>query len=511
MFFDRELFLPTRSSAERAPIPAAMWGFALLFFLKAAALALFVTPLWDVPDEVGHFAYVADLADGRGIPRLGSTQIPPELARRWQPETRRPVLNWTAVHPPGYHLAAAPFLVAAQLATRDLDWQVRLTRLASSVFGAAALIVLCRVLLEAGAGPIPSLALAAGVGFIPMYSHLSAGVDQDVLSALVGAVIALFWVRVVRRGATRDVFGLSLALAAAGAVKATALPLALALLALLPRRLASTSHRLAVWAAAAAVSLSTPLLWLARQRRTGVGMGLPSISGRPPRLGDFLRYLSDFPVADHTFKNFFGLIGWSGTGRGSLSWFQISGAFLAPFLAASVLLTVAAAIWIARRDRERGRSRSPSARAGWTAAVLVLAGAALVLAGRSAGPGAFAKSLVYALLVAVPCVGLVRVWSEEDARPALVFSGQAVFLVFLAAYAATAWSATETGGGLRATHGRYFFVTIGFLLLAFGLPAAALSEKRSGNGRLWIAALAVLAANETLFFLLRVLPFYRGA
>jgi len=127
-----------------------MWAFALLFFLKAAGLALFVTPLWDVPDEVGHFAYVADIADGRGLPRLGQSVIPPDLVAAWKgsaPESA--TLNWIAIHPPGYHIAAVPFLWAARAATGDLAWQLRLTRLSSALFGALALPLFSR---PAGSG-----------------------------------------------------------------------------------------------------------------------------------------------------------------------------------------------------------------------------------------------------------------------------------------------------------------------------------------------------------------------
>jgi preprotein translocase subunit SecG len=47
------------SNAQRAIV----W-IAALFLVKAVVLALFVTPLWDVPDEVGHYALVADMAEG---------------------------------------------------------------------------------------------------------------------------------------------------------------------------------------------------------------------------------------------------------------------------------------------------------------------------------------------------------------------------------------------------------------------------------------------------------------
>ncbi|HMF09604.1 MAG TPA: hypothetical protein VKJ00_10740, partial [Thermoanaerobaculia bacterium] len=113
-----------------------MRGLALLFFVKAAALALFVTPLWDVPDEVGHFALVADLADGRGLPTPGKSVLPEDLARDWTGGRDLPAAqrwNWVAQHPPLYHLLAVPFLVGARAMTSDRHWQYRAPRLLSAL------------------------------------------------------------------------------------------------------------------------------------------------------------------------------------------------------------------------------------------------------------------------------------------------------------------------------------------------------------------------------------------
>lgn len=134
---------PGASSAPDARIPAAMWGLALLFFLKAAVLALFVTPLWDVPDEVAHFATISALADGEGLPRPGASVIPPRLVALWKPGAAagQPVGNWVSIHPPTYHALAVPLLLAARAATPNVAWQVRGTRLLSALCGAAALLV----------------------------------------------------------------------------------------------------------------------------------------------------------------------------------------------------------------------------------------------------------------------------------------------------------------------------------------------------------------------------------
>ena len=60
-----------------------MTGAAALFLVKALVLAFWVTPLWDVPDETGHYAIVADLSEGRGLPLQGKSAIPSDVVSDW--------------------------------------------------------------------------------------------------------------------------------------------------------------------------------------------------------------------------------------------------------------------------------------------------------------------------------------------------------------------------------------------------------------------------------------------
>ncbi|HEY6929550.1 MAG TPA: glycosyltransferase family 39 protein, partial [Thermoanaerobaculia bacterium] len=218
---------PSDSSARRA-----IGWIAALFLVKTAVLALFVTPLWDVPDEVGHYALVADIADGRGLPLPGRSVIPPDVIADWatkktlSPEEK---LNWVAQHPPLFHLLAVPFLEAARFATHDSHWIYRAPRLLSALSGAAALLVFFALLLEASGDPFLSLTAAASVGFVPMFSHMASGTNHDVFLALLCAVATLYWVRLSRTGQFSDASKMAVALALAGAVKFSALVVAGAL------------------------------------------------------------------------------------------------------------------------------------------------------------------------------------------------------------------------------------------------------------------------------------------
>jgi hypothetical protein len=115
---------------------------------------------------------------------------------------------------------------------------------------------------------------------------------------------------------------MGLALAAAGATKLSALaPSAVLVLAAAFLLASRGAQRARQWLAIAALSASLPGLWLVRHR-----LLLPGVSAHPtgaPRFDlDIVSYLTRYPVLDHTFKNFVGLIGWTGTGHGDLRWFQ---------------------------------------------------------------------------------------------------------------------------------------------------------------------------------------------
>ena len=209
----------------------AMVFVAALFLVKAVLLALFVTPLWDVPDETGHYAIVADLADGKGLPLPGRSILPPDVVADWAKGKVLPTeerWNWVAQHPPLYHVLAVPFLAAARALTPDPHWRYRAPRLLSALSGAGALLVLFAVFRQASGDAVFALAAASALSFLPMFSHMSSGTNHDVFLALLCGLAALFWVRLSRSGRFSDGVKMGVALAAAGATKLSALAVAAA-------------------------------------------------------------------------------------------------------------------------------------------------------------------------------------------------------------------------------------------------------------------------------------------
>lgn len=483
----------------------AMVAVALAFLLKASVLALFVTPLWDVPDESGHLAYVLDLAEGRGAPVYGRTPLPPEILERWDAQgAALPSFNWVAQHPPVYYALAAPFALAARAVTDDTETRLRAPRLLSVLSAALALLVFFQVLTEATEDAVFSLAAAGAVSFVPMYTHLASGTHNEALLALAGGLVALAWVRFVRTGGRGYALRTAAALAFAGGIKVTALPVAVTLTALLPRYLApaSRARKLATWLLFAILALGAPVLWLARNRMT---TGHPLVYAAPEtfRFGTLGGLLAREPVLDHTFKNFLGLIGWMGSGE--LRWFQISGLHLTPFLFAAAAVAVCAAVWL---WRETGSLR-PTARG--VARSMAIGAFAIALSPALRGsPAALLKGGLYALLLALPILGVPLLFERSSLSRELVASAQCVLLVFSAAYLWNVWRGHAIYGQMRAVHGRYFFAVLPFLLLGLAYPAALVWPRRGFRDAALLALVALLGVTESAFFVTKVIPFYRG-
>jgi hypothetical protein len=481
-----------------------MAAVAVLFFFKTAVLALFVTPLWDVPDESGHLGYVLDLADGRGLPVYGSTPLPPEVLARWDARGAAiPAFNWVAQHPPLAHALAAPFAWAARALTADPEARLRAPRLASVLAATLALLVLFQVLREFSEEDLFALAGAASVSFVPMYSHLASGTHNEPLLALGVSLAALGWVRLVRSGEPGDALRTAAGLGLAGAAKLTALPVAAALLLLMPRYLARPKgwRKAAAWALLSLIALAAPVLWLLRNRLTA-GHPLVYAAREPFSPGRLAQLLARDPVFDHTFKNFLGLIGWMGGGE--LRWFQISGGFLGVYLAAGLLVAGAAAVWL---WRDSGRLPAPGRLTLRLAAALAAAGG--LLPALSGGPADFLKHALYSLVLAIPFFGLAVFFERSDAAREAIRSSLWVVLLFLAAYLWNVWRGLAIYGQMRAVHGRYFFAVVPFLLLGIGGPAALLIRRWKWREAAWLGLLLTLGATEAAFFVWKVMPFYR--
>jgi hypothetical protein len=215
----------------------AAWLFVIAA-VNASCWAL-ITPVFQGPDEVDHFAYAQSLVErGQGPShdplsplqrwsgsenraledlsfftdhQVGDTKVPwlssqqrsyeAEVAARPPKRDNGGGYTTSAAHGPLYYLTLAP----AYLATRhsSVFAQLTLMRLTSALVGA--LVVLFTFLLVRELAPRrPWLAVLAAllVAFEPMYGFISGIVNNDVGVNAAAAGLALLLIRMLRRGLT---------------------------------------------------------------------------------------------------------------------------------------------------------------------------------------------------------------------------------------------------------------------------------------------------------------------
>lgn len=233
----------------------AVWLFSICA-LNAACWAL-ITPVFQLPDEVDHFAYVASLAthfkspENPAAPRWPSSESDAiyathfledhylsdsrapwlqsdvaaynrELARTHPSDGDGGGVTTASTHGPIYYLALAPaFLLAG---SRDVFSQLTLGRLTSALIGAitAAMVYLMCLELTPRRRWLAVVA-ALLVAYEPMYGFISGGVNNDVGVNAGAAVLELLLLRVLTRGLTvRRALLTGVALALLPYVKGTA-------------------------------------------------------------------------------------------------------------------------------------------------------------------------------------------------------------------------------------------------------------------------------------------------
>jgi hypothetical protein len=510
---------------------------SFLFAVKAFYLAFWVTPLWDIPDETGHFAYVRDIAEGRGIPLLRNTQIDADIMRHiTKNATAKPRANWIAQHPPIYHSVAAVVYKIGGYFTSNVEVLYRLPRIVSVVSGAFLLLVLFQTLLIVGLNTSQATAIAASVGFIPMVSHLSSGTNHDMSLFLFCALATNYFARYLLQRNLTDAYWCALWLAVAGGTKMTAWVLLVPMVAIL---LIELPGPIKIWARNAAgisiVALSVPSAWMVRNVIHFGNPFYPLGTGAGPRLVEpvahgFFEYLHTHPVIDHFILNFYGLLGWQGTGGGQVEWFQVDGL---PRMMFSILIFVLAGIFVlymlmlAYRAFRSANITTPPAvnsllswagnmitRQCYSKVLIVPAFLFAILAAgyigitSHAGASLFGNVRVLAVVMlifaAFAALALLLFISNPTDRIALY--GVVLLLFFGVFVVRQVYKAYLGNGQMRATHGRYFFPVVPILLLSF---AIALKRLRMPTITLAVVA-ASFAYMELETFVLQAVPFYLG-
>lgn len=440
---------------------------AAIFLAKFIAYAWLVTPLWDVPDESGHFSYIQDIVAGEW-PVLGEARMGEDVTHSWRGPDATQGMNWIAQHPPLFYVTSAPFLSAARAGQLSFESQVRTTRIPAAIFGALTVFGLALFLARATGRDELGLAGAIFLAATPMFTHLSTGVSHDTLVACTSTWAAYWCLRGLESDNFRHFLACGAFVALATLTKLTALamavPLFFALAWWLWRRRGSAGWRQwlgrsgALW-----LVMFVPMcLWIARNLLT-IEQVFPSSSIIYDRelvpIG-FVEFMRQFPFWQHTLLNFIALIGWNGSPSGELVWIRADGwtgrYFLGLFAAASI------AVLLRPLFHRLGSLQR------WGAAVLVTTALAHAYSQWPLMQLAAATCVLLGAAISFTLVTNAGRFFQGDLRGWLLATAAFCTLFFALTYYQHLWSGFT--GGMRATHGRYLYPVAPFMLLVLIWP-----------------------------------------
>ena len=293
---------------------------ALLLTLQALFLAFFVTPLGDIPDESGHYAYVLDMTKGRPLPVLGRPEngkgeIPANLWKDYEGLVERHRVNYIVQHPPLYYAVAAIPYALTKSVTRDKTTLARSARVVSALSLGLLVLVMFKTLVALRVDERLALAMAPWFAFVPMVSHLSSGISNDIFLTLTCALATLYLARFVTGQRIADAYLCALWLTLAGATKMTSWLLIAGFLGILIFELRQPLWRWLLHAAGLSLlAFAAPVWWM---RRNIYHFNDPLFvygSHLTPKAPDYslVDYFTQQPFFDWLFTHFYALVGFSG-------------------------------------------------------------------------------------------------------------------------------------------------------------------------------------------------------
>lgn len=526
--------------STKSPYHRWIWVIALALMVKAGMMAFFVTPPADIPDESGHYAYANDIANGVFFPILGKAEIPNNLwhntaAKSTAPEAEHHRENYIAQHPPLYYAVAAVPLAMGKALQADKPLLARLTRLVSAVSLGLLVVAIFHLQIAAGLSARWSLVVAPWIAFVPMVSHLSSGITNDVFLFLVCAVATLYLVRYLQTGDLRSAYACAFWLAAAGATKMTAWILVAGGLGIL---LFELRGPVLFWIRHAAglslVALATVVWWVLRNIHyhgdaLKISVVQKSVNAQITRS----TFLTEQPLVDWLFHHFYGLIGFSGYCQNAQLAHLCHGArltriegfptaFFAYTVMAIAVLIALHSIWPRERPNVTAAADSRSL-ADWlgqlpglsttlrTPIKLVLTLLGLLVLAAAAGSlqrtpdtvGLLAL-LSVSVLLALPLFAAPSLLQPSAPADRMVFyagvlMAASVLLIFNQAH-----KAYIITGMLKGVQGRYLYPFLPLMVAAW----AYVLSRWTPLHRLLLPVTLVLLVNETSAYLEQLIPFF---
>jgi len=204
----------------------------LVIFIAKELLWTYVTPPWEAPDETGHYGYVESMFYEKKFPVLGETLFSSRVMAVGPEESQKQTdkyiggssLNWIAQHPPLYYLLLEPFY--AILPHDNVLPSIFFLRFFSVFLGCVTLYFgwkTVRIL-------VPDqewlqVAVIVGMAFLPMFSSISASVNNDNLVFALSAYLLYRSLKFFEKEDTANNIILGIILGLLALTKVTALPL----------------------------------------------------------------------------------------------------------------------------------------------------------------------------------------------------------------------------------------------------------------------------------------------
>ncbi|MBM9519513.1 glycosyltransferase family 39 protein [Desulforhopalus vacuolatus] len=487
---------------------------SFVFFLKALYLSFFVTPLWAIPDEMGHLAYVYDIAQGRGVPLLHTAKIDSNIMSHFKGTANAaPVGNWIAQHPPVYYMLAAIPLKIAMVFTDNNEILFRIPRIISSLSGSLVIVVLFFIFQLINLAGYKSVLLSSAISFTPMFTHLSSGTNHDMTLFLFSAISIYYLVKFIKKDKPKYLYLMGLWLTLASGIKMTEWVALVPLLVficiyLFYKDKKNITHILGV----VVLTLSVPILWMSRNFYYFHNPFFTDATPNSFRLSDnplkdnFFDFLSLQPAIEHFIIHFYGLIGGHHVNANGHALLQVSGNPL--FFFSIVFFTISTLLVIVILKNSFGALKNNTKPNAVNITLLlviifsVLASISLFLANKECYNILFIISTAFLIFSGITAFPLIFYSKSSD--DLLFHLGLITFLFFTTILLYEVYNIYLLDGRMRAIQGRYFYPVIPLLLLSIAIAIKKMNIPLS----LLILFSAGLVVMELETCVLQTLPFY---
>lgn len=506
---------------------------AFVLAIKFLVIAFMITPLWDIPDEFAHVAYIIDLSDGGSLPLLGDSRIPAYVLEHvFGTAEGRSSFNWIVQHPPAFHFVATLPLIAASFLSSNQDIIFLSPRIISVLFSIFSFLVLYKTTLKMTDNRTLSLSLSLSLFSTPMISHLSGGANHDIFLLSMCSLATLSFANFMIERRLRYLYFTAFFLTMACATKTTAWVLLPPLLAFMAVEYRASLHIYFMHGILVGlIALSAPILWMARNF---YHFGTPIIAAKDLRgnskqpLEDqsYFDYASQFPVYDELQKHYIGLFGWMGNGTGRL--LDVSGSPLVYYSLLITLVAITLHIFIFSRANTAKhnlagilkRKRLPKFplirysvmmlnRANFYIGSQIffcasLFGFLLAKSTTSSADGAVLRVVSSILLFTSGVGALFVIFERAGPRERFIKYSLIIFTFFSFVLLTQLYGVYVSQHRYGAIHGRYFFPMLPFLVVALSV---VLNRFSFANPVAVIIAINCVVIEAYVFFD-QVIPFY---